>query len=77
MWHLSQREQPPRWAYSHLAHALVEIGIGREGGDLTGGQLQHADFPLLDRYLRFDDVDLLLGLDCLGLDLLDQLIVGG
>jgi hypothetical protein len=62
-------------AYSHSAHALVDIGISWQGGYLTGGQLQHADFALLDRHLRFDDVDLLLGLDCLALDLLDKLRV--
>lgn len=36
--------------------------------------MQHADFALLHAYLGLDDVDLLLSLDCLTLDLLDELI---
>jgi hypothetical protein len=62
-------------ADSHFAHPFVDIGIGWQGGYFTRGQLEHADFALLDCYLRFDDVDLLLSLYCLALDLLDELIM--
>lgn len=65
----------------HFAHPLVDIGVGRERRDLVGGELEHADFALLGRYLGFDHVDLLLGVYSLGFYFLDELgfwlLVGG
>ena len=61
-------------ADSHFPYAFVDIGICWQGGYFARGQLQHANFALLDGYLRLDDVDLLLSLYCLTLDLLDELI---
>jgi hypothetical protein len=57
----------------HLAHALVDICVGRERRDLVGGELEHADFALLGCYLGLDHIDLLLGGYSLGLYFLDEL----
>jgi hypothetical protein len=69
-----EHEETQRVADSHFANAFVDIGICWEGRYLARGQLEHANFALLDCYLRLDDVDLLLSLYCLALDLLNELI---
>ena len=61
-------------AHSHLAYAFVDGGVLWERGYFARCELKHAYFALLDGYLGLDNVDLLLGLDCLTLDLLDELI---
>ena len=70
-----EHEEGKRMADSHLSYAFVDVGICWQGRNFARGQLQHADFALLDGYLRLDNVDLLLGLDGLTFDLLDQLIM--
>jgi len=62
-----------RWRL-HFADTLVDISTRWKSGYLLRGQIKHPDFTLLDRYLRSDDVDLLLCLDCLALDLLNKLV---
>jgi hypothetical protein len=58
---------------SHFANAFIDIGAGWESRYLLGGQFKHANLALLDSYLRANNANLLLGLKCLVLNLLDEL----
>lgn len=58
---------------THLADALIDARIGRQGRDFSLGQLRHAELALLRRLLRPDERDLLLGHDGLRLNLADEL----
>lgn len=57
----------------HLPYSLKHPGVTRKLLHLGGGQLEHSDIPLLGHDSGLDHVDLPLGVDCLGFDLLDEL----
>jgi hypothetical protein len=60
-------------APSHLANALENIGAARKGANLLGRELQESRIFLLNRQLGFHDVDLLLGGNRSGFNLLNEL----
>ena len=57
----------------HFANALVHIRIFRQQSDFAGRELNKSRISLLRRDLCFDDIDLLLGLNSTGFDVVDQL----
>jgi hypothetical protein len=57
----------------HLANAFVNVRLRGQRGYLAQRQLLEADFPLLARDLRFNNIDLLLCHHSLGLNFLNQL----